>query len=790
MILSKHEVSKRFLISSVKGLSTAFIVFSLSFIFLVDALAMPNEDSLNQSVNFASEPQYTNYAKKGSYENETQFSEVPAWHYYDMFGNKIMDGFYMYGLSKSRNSISIGGQDNVALHPLFLRWLNGLMQVGDLHDDAGILAMIGDRIKTEFTPFTLKQSLYSGARFDAFYKPVSLSFVTNRISNTGTYGMIVDQSTQSPDGLADWLTGLHGKGKIGELGNVGATYVNIHHEASKDYSNPYSGVSSDTSIKKIYTGLSLYGLDLNFKNDKAQAYAEFSRSQEFLDGSFLPKGGNVAALNGRYDISDILRLGGEFYSIGSRYQTNFTCPFHKAGDQAVANLQSGSMGRYQYSLVEDNDDKDEFPENGRSRYYYYTMTAQQGDPDGTIPENYDKNKNGIWDFDEDFLSYECDPADSRILFDRNNNGIPDEVEDDAYPDYPYVPSYYLPGERYYRFDDFDNKWEVKRADSMTHKGLGGIHLYGRYKLLPELELTLGGVFDRSQEETFQKQYDTNGVPVKEIFDFEHSTNLYLLAHYKKDIARDQSITIDNYFRKVNDNIPNHTQNFSVDKDNGNVTYTTVIDELDYRDMFADALRAEFSLFRNRGFNYTGAGKFEFQKHLAHPEFNYPDKNITSLALVNKCEYIFLLPFFKDIFLIPKYKNVWENKSYGPRVESGNAFDAKYDVKYRGNNMTNALYLVCEWKMTEKTAFTGGLQLKTFNDLFDSGENYLEPCGSIQLMIKDRYAGMAVALTIGYSRWAYLYGDRERPFHNSLNNPHRVSNNIDAHEVFIKVHAGM
>jgi len=33
---------------------------------------------------------------------------------------------------------------------------------------------------------------------------------------------------------------------------------------------------------------------------------------------------------------------------------------------------------------------------------------------------------------------------SQIVFDRNNNGIPDDIEDDAYPDYPYVPSYYLP----------------------------------------------------------------------------------------------------------------------------------------------------------------------------------------------------------------------------------------------------------------------------------------------------------------------------------------------------------
>jgi hypothetical protein len=717
------------------------------------------------------------------------FSEVPQWHYYDMFGNKIIDGFYMYGLSKGRNTLQTG-TDNLALHPLFLRWMNGLVQVGDLQEDVGILALMGDRVRSRFTPFTFNQTLFSGARYDAYYKQSNLTFLTNRISSTGDYGLFVDANTRTL--TADWLTGAHASHQFGDMAGIGGTWVNIHHEESKEFSNPFSGVDSDTLTTKTPTGLSLLGLDLNINLNKLQANGELVRSQEFLDGNFKPKGGLVATVNARYDILDKLKCGSELYTVGSRFQTNYSCPAHINGDEKITDPMTGSMGKYQYSLVDDNDDNDEFPENGHSRYTMYTNYGIPGDPDGTIPEYFDKNKNGIYDYQETFLSYACDPPESRILFDRNNNGTPDEIEDDAYPDYPYVPSYYLPGERYYRFDDVDGKWENKLADSLTHKGLGGMHFYGRYKILENLEVTAGGIFDRSQEKSFQMTYDPTGAATIEQYAFENATSLYLLAHYKKDFAGEKFLTIDNLARKVADNIPNHTQGFYRDPDLGTVTYHTIVDKLDYRDMFSNALRAEFSLFRNRGFNFTSIGKYEFQKHFPHPEFNYLDGTFSSLSLINKCEYIYLLPFFKDLFLIPRYKNTWESKGYGPSTSDS------LDARFLRNVMTNTAYLVLEWKMSEKTALTGGLNLKRFDDLRDAGENYFEalklwglpfPGYGIQLMIKDRYAGMSMVLTTGFSKYGYIYDLPGRP-HNYLNNPHRATKNIASHEVFIKLHAGI
>ena len=50
---------------------------------------------------------------------------------HDSEGNKILDGFYLYGMTKDRNSLGTG-ESAISLHPFLKKWLNGLLQVGDL----------------------------------------------------------------------------------------------------------------------------------------------------------------------------------------------------------------------------------------------------------------------------------------------------------------------------------------------------------------------------------------------------------------------------------------------------------------------------------------------------------------------------------------------------------------------------------------------------------------------------------------------------------------------------------
>ncbi|MBN2567810.1 MAG: hypothetical protein JXB42_00100 [Deltaproteobacteria bacterium] len=756
-----------------KGLFKTFFVSLLPFFFFIEAFSQ-TEDQLDVSREFPFEVEsYINYAQKGSYENDFYVGECPEWHYFDLFGNKLLDGFYIFGMSMDRNNGG-NGESVVSLHPFLKKWLNGLLQVGDISDQGGILAILGEGIKTRFTPFSFNQTYYTGARFDLFYDGFgglnTASIVTSRISNTGSWGMTKEDPIATRD--ADWLHGIQLSKKYKDILDVGSTIINFHHEDNrKEHGNTFDGFDSDTVHTHTPTALYVYGLNGRgkFPQLNMTLYGEYDRSQEVLDGNFKPRPGNLGAFNGYWDFLNKGRVRGEGYIVESRYKTTFFCPSHPKGDEF------GSQ-KYLYALIEDNDDKDAFPENGANKL----MAIPKGDPDGVVPVKFDKNKNGLNDWEEDFLNFECDPPKSNLYIDRNNNAVPDEVEDDAYPDYPYVPGYYLSGEQYLRYDDLDKQTREDTSDGQVSKGILGFHLNGRYEIIPKLQVTLGAVVEASQEKSYQSVYEDTSV-VGQTYAAERATTLYCLAQYRKDFASDKSLTVRNYSRIIRDNIPNHTQSFYFDYNSG-VLYNTVVDELDYRDALVNMLVVQYSLYRNRGFNFTSRGKFEFTKHFAHLVYNYPGADISSMIFVNKCQYIYLLPFYKDMFLIPQYKNDYEIDTYGPRTR-------RLDSKFRNHRMNNVADVVYEWKCTPKTMISLGIQGKTFNDFFNSRENYLMGNYSTQLLLKDRYSGLNMVLTAGFSLYRYVFYKAPGIKHNPLNNPHRIVGNFSGHDLFLKVYGG-
>jgi hypothetical protein len=769
-------------------------LFSTALLFfMTNALALSNYPSagkLNLSLELP--PEYENYAKTGSYLNPTWVGEVPEWNYYDIFGNHLLEGFSLFDMSMNGNSKT--ETSNIGLHPILKKWLNGLVQVGDMSDNRGVLAMVGNRVATQFTPYTFNQSLFVGARIDAFfdfpYVMNSVSFIHSRISNTGTYGMFDISNGTSLD--ADWLHGVHYKAKVKDLFDFGVTWIDMRNQVT---GKPGSlDGSLNDKFPNSPSALSVYGLDGRCNLPRLKAYGEWAQSQEVLDGSFRPLPGNVGTFNVLWDILEPLKCGGEGYIVESRYKTTFSDPAFTAGDSGA----SGS-GRYLYSLIEDNDDRDQYAENGNDGKL---NAVPFGDFDGVIPKEYDKDKNNKYDFEEDFLNYDCDPPKSKLYLDRNNNGVPDDIEDDAYPDFTYIPSYYLPGERYLRQDPKTGKWindgvpdlarTSFRMDNQVSKGLLGFHLFGQYQILPKLDVTLGLISEESEKKSFQMTYqDTTAVGF--IYAPEKAINLYSLIQYRHDFEADKKLTVNNYFRIVKDNIPNHTLTSkfgfdSIARSDGVLLYATQVDQLDYRDAFVEMLVAEYTIYRNRGFNFTTRGKFEFTKHFPHPEFNYPDENINSLILTNKCQYIWLLPFLKDMFLIPKFKNIYEINDYGPKSDYGPR-SAMLDSKYRRNTMANNAYLVYEWKFTPKTSITNGFQFTTFNDFNDSKENYYHGNWTIQLLIKDRYAGLNTILTTGLSIYKYDFYNSKETLHNPFNNPFRVMENVSSYYLFLKIHCG-
>ena len=76
-----------------------------------------------------------------------------------------------------------------------------------------------------------------------------------------------------------------------------------------------------------------------------------------------------------------------------------------------------------YRLVEDDDDRDGFPDSD--------------DFDGVLPRADDRDQNDILDYQEDFLIFDADPPIFDDLIDMNNNGVIDSLEDDFEPDYEF-----------------------------------------------------------------------------------------------------------------------------------------------------------------------------------------------------------------------------------------------------------------------------------------------------------------------------------------------------------------
>lgn len=763
-------------------------LFSIALLFFAaETMALTfysSTDKTNLSLDMP--PEYENYAQKGSYLNPTWVGEFPEWYYYDIFGNHMLDGYYLYGMSLQGDSKTNTEQSILVTNQILKKWLSGMVQVGDMTDNRGVLAMVGDRIATRFTPYTFNQTLFTGARIDVFFNLLyglnSVSFINSRISNSGYY-IASEKPDSFPSLNSDWLHGIHVNKKIKDIFDIGATLIDMRNQPLGK-SGSLDGTFND-SFPNSPTALQIYGLDGRCSLPRLKAYGEWAQSQDVIDGEFRPKPGNVVTLNALGDISDKLKLGGEGYIVESRYKTTFN-------DPSIPKPDEQGSGRYLSSLVEDNDDRDQFPENGDN---HKLSVYQIGDPDGVIPMASDKDKNNIYDWEEDFLNYDADPPKSGLYFDRNNNGIPDDIEDDAYPDYPYVPSYYLAGERYLRQDVKTGKWidDVVPADAdnsfnMYHqvsKGLSGFHLFGKYQIHPQLSLTLGGILDQSEKNSYQMNY-RDSKPVGFIYAPEKATTLYSLIQYQNAFAEDKKLTVDNYFRYVQDNIPNHALSsyYGLDPITRGywMLYSPIVDQLEYRDAMVEMFVAQYDIFHNRGFNLTSRAKYEFTKHSPHLEFNYKDENISSLILVNKCEYIWLLPFFKDMFLIPKYKNLYELDDYGPRS------DSLIDSKYRHNTMSNNAYLVYEWKFTPKTSITTGVQFELFNDFYTTDENYFHGNWTLQLMIKDRYSGLNVILTTGVARYNYHFYNCGTQ-HNPYNNPYRITDDISSYYLFLKVHCG-
>ena len=162
-------------------------------------------------------------------------------------------------------------------------------------------------------------------------------------------------------------------------------------------------------------------------------------------------------------------VGGELFSMGPLFTTEFRS--YIAADEFNLNGFPVSYNNaLLHRMVEDNDDNDRYPDSWYT--WYFDRKQAQMDIDGVFPgldadsdgiPDTNRNLNREPDYLEPFLMYDADPQEFDYGVDFNHNDFIDSRENDWEADLPYDPD------------------------------LRGLHLYGSYRPLRGLKLTLGSM---------------------------------------------------------------------------------------------------------------------------------------------------------------------------------------------------------------------------------------------------------------------------------------------------------
>ncbi|MEE2657866.1 MAG: hypothetical protein VX733_05125 [Candidatus Latescibacterota bacterium] len=241
------------------------------------------------------------------------------------------------------------------------------------------------------------------------------------------------------------------------------------------------------------TGLSIYSANVYGVYKGFLVDGEFSRSRSFYQYASGIPGPRVYPRDGGETVNALLReenpgarsslddnayylavtrdfdrfgVGAEVFSMGDAYNTELRT--HIGRSEVNYGNPIAYNNTYLHRLVEDNDDNDRYPDSWYTNRPF--IWNGQSDLDGVFP-GLDEDNDGVpdtnRDFDatpdylEPFLTYDVDPQVYDFGLDLNHNDYIDARENDLQPDLPYDP------------------------------GLEGRHMYGTFKPLTGVRMTLG-----------------------------------------------------------------------------------------------------------------------------------------------------------------------------------------------------------------------------------------------------------------------------------------------------------
>jgi hypothetical protein len=625
---------------------------------------------------------------------------------------------------------------------------------------------------------------------------------------------------------------------------VNANLLSDQARARKDYNFYTYDYQYGINISSVTYGLDFKGelggvkfsgeVAVNQREDKLPTVKGDRASTTRLSGSF----------KGEKAIGKKSGVNGELYYISPDWETNrdnlHVSRYFKETSYKGPGYDYLAYPRplgNDWNNIDDNDDNDAFVESDRRHYpadrsndeqgLFYgdgtmglgetkklvlptDMTMTYDDPDGVIQSKDDRNRNGIRDYNEDFLLFSADPPVFELGADLNNNGIPDYEDDDILPDFGHSVGY-----------------TVTDAGIKT-QGIQGVSL--NYRLTPNERWTvdIGGVAEGILD------HDLNGVA--DIFDASKSDagrslfegKSFVLYNTMKFelLRRSRGILLQfgNEIRAIRDAIRNDAiQSLGMDL-NGTylVSYYYYLDQLNFRRAILDNLVADLTYNNIPNFEYVirlklggqqrlGIAGEEFQTtysfydrvrertvYSSSPPEPYDSRTIGSAYLVNRASYKIgfknefedwrrVFNGFNRLEIIPQYKlgvftskeirgptendprNVAEDFRLDPNGDGlvdtvggtatpDNASKADslriVNSQYRANNIVQILsvpIIRANFKIAENTQLQFGVQWARLIDHVTPEDNCVGTTILGQIVSKANYKGYNVTFFLG-GRW--------------------------------------
>jgi len=298
-------------------------------------------------------------------------------------------------------------------------------------------------------------------------------------------------------------------------------------------------------------------------------------------------------------------FAGEYFKMGKFYRPymDHFLPYTGTG-------MNNRNGVTRTTLIEDNDDDDQYPDTQFKdkimAYGYRTIV----DPDGVFPGNdmdhdsypdNEKNFNNIPDYDEPFLMFDVDPDEYVFGDDFNNNVIPDFRENDMKYDTPY---------------DLDRQ---------------GRHIYMRFTPQKNINLMLGSL--RSRGVGLDTRTDNNYFKANINYDVFTVGNIFAEYRYEKirDNIQDSFVVVPTSANMKSPGL------FMVSRYERDFYY----DEIEYRNSMVNKLFLDSRIRAIPSITLENHVKYERNKQIEGTMYDntfQPGDIVSTLAIVNKFVY--------------------------------------------------------------------------------------------------------------------------------------------------------